>query len=500
MTDGHDALYFAKQIRDSELLAAADVGVSASQLMQRAAQHCLAVLEQERPAPRRVIILCGAGNNGGDGWVLARLAQNKGYQVTVYAVPAKSELAQQAAQAWQQLGGKVLPLSAFDAHQMNTDDVVVDALLGTGVRGTLESAFCACIEQLNQQRQQREFWVLSVDCPSGLDSDSGCCLPIAVQADVTVTMVALKVGLLSHQAWDHVGRLELADLGIQQAFARHQTPIARCIRRADVQQALPPRARASHKGSHGHVLLLGGDVGMSGAMVLAGRAALRCGAGKVSIATHADNRTLIASAQPEFMVHGVATPEQLSALLHNVDVVVVGPGLGQSECAIALCATVFAAAVPLLVDADGLNLLALFPHWAQRSAPLWLTPHPGEAGRLLALSASEVNADRVAAVRALAQRYQAHTLLKGAGSLIAAPATEQLQLCTRGTPALAVGGSGDVLSGVAGSLIAQQLAHHAVLPVATWLHAVAGEQAAQDGERGTLPSDLMMPLRKLVNP
>lgn len=500
MNIGQEQLFLAAQVRESELVAAAELGLSATQLMQRAAQSCLAALERERPAPRRVSILCGSGNNGGDGWVLARLAQHKGYQVTVYAVPAKSALARQAAQAWQQQGGKVLPLEAFTSAVLTAEEVVVDALLGTGFAGTLADNYRAVIAHLNDCRKALKLWVLSVDCPSGLQSDTGCCQPIAVCADRTVTMVGIKIGLRCHSAWDHVGQLELADLGLQQAFARQQTPLATSIVATEIGEALTKRSRASHKGCHGHVLVIGGDVGMSGAVVLAGRAALRSGAGKVSVATHPESRVLVANAQPELMVHAVATVTELQRLMQKVDVVVLGPGLGQSPWAHALAAAAFASALPLVVDADGLNLLSQQQAWAQRQGPLWLTPHPGEAGRLLQLSTAAVNTDRVEAVRDLAKSYQAYVLLKGAGSLIASPTAEPLRLCTRGSPALAVGGSGDVLSGIVGSLVGQQLAPEQVLPVATWLHAVAGEHAAQDGERGTLPSDLMLPLRKLVNP
>lgn len=495
-------VYRTSQVRERELEAAESLSVSAEELMQRAAQSCLAALERQYPAPAGVMILCGPGNNGGDGWVLARLARAHGYRVHVVAAEPKSDLAKQAAAAWEKDQGTVEPLDKLDRTHVAEFDVIVDAMLGTGLSRDLDELYCRTVETLNDARNFHKLWVLSIDCPTGLQSDRGVAIPVAVEADYTVTMVALKPGLLTAQAARYVGQLELAELGIAAAFRHLEQPFATLAEQDEVVRHLPPRNRSSHKGSHGHVVIVGGAPGMSGAVVLAGRAALRAGAGKVSVLTHPDSHTVIAGAQPELMVSSTRAESQTEIVdfLKRASAVVLGPGLGQDDWGTQLCEWVLAADVPVLLDADGLNGLAQQPAWAKRSAALWITPHPGEAARLLNSDSSEIEQDRWAAVERLAENFGAYTLLKGKGSLIAQPDASRLRICTRGSPALAVGGTGDVLSGIAGSLIAQGLPAEAVLPCAAWLHGVAGEHAAFAGERGTLPSDLMEPLRKLVNP
>ncbi|MGQ4276737.1 NAD(P)H-hydrate dehydratase [Pseudidiomarina sp. E22-M8] len=495
-------VYRTAQVRERELEAAESLSVSAGQLMQRAAQSCLAALERQHPAPARVMILCGAGNNGGDGWVLARLAHAQGYRVQVVAAQPKTDLAKQAAAAWEDEHGAVEPLEQLDRTHVAEYDVIVDAMLGTGLSRDLDELYCRAVETLNDAKNFHKLWVLSIDCPTGLQSDHGVAIPVAVEADYTVTMVALKPGLLTAQAARYVGHLELAELGIAPAFRQLEQPFATLIEQEEVARHLPPRSPSSHKGSHGHVVVVGGAAGMSGAVVLAGRAALRAGAGKVSVLTHPDSHSIIASAQPELMVSSSAADSaaEVTEFITRASAVVLGPGLGESEWGRKLCEWILASDVPVVLDADGLNWLAKNPSWAKRSAPLWITPHPGEAARLLSCSIAEVEQDRWAAVKQLAQRFEAQVLLKGPGSLVAPPDSARIRICRRGTPALAVGGAGDVLSGIAGSLVGQGLATEAILPCAAWLHGVAGEHAAISGERGTLPSDLMEPLRKLVNP
>lgn len=495
-------VFRTKQVRERELEAAKNLGVSPTQLMQRAAQSCLAALEREHPAPARVMILCGPGNNGGDGWVLARLASRVGYTVTVVASEAKTELAQQAAQAWLDQQGQVEPLDELDRTHLAEQDIIVDALLGTGLTRDLDPLYQRVVDMLNDAKNFHKLWVMSIDCPSGLQSDTGMPRPLAVEADYTVTFIAWKPGLLTGQGCHYCGRLELAELGIAAAFRQLERPFATLIEQEEVARQLPRRHRSSHKGRHGHVLIIGGSLGMTGAAILAGQAALRSGAGKVSVLTQPESQAIIAGAQPEFMVRQTLAEEreQVMTLLDGCDVVVLGPGLGTSDWAERLCRWVLQSNLPVVLDADGLNLLSRHGDWLPRAAPVWLTPHPGEAARLLNCETREVEQDRYAAVEELSHRFQAFAVLKGAGSLMAQASAQRIRICQRGSPALAVGGAGDVLSGIVGSLVGQGLAAEAVLPVATWLHAVAGEHAAITGERGTLPSDLFGPLRKLVNP
>lgn len=488
-------IYTAEQVRVGEQEAAVACDVSMAQLMQRAAQACLGAIQAQQPVPASLLIVCGPGNNGGDGWVLARLAQHAGYKVQVAATAPRSDLAVLAAQAWRDQGGLVLELESLSADHFQGVDVVVDAIFGNGLSRDLTAPFIDVVELINHHED--DCWILSIDVPTGLDSDTGVARPTAVQANCTVTMIALKVGLVTGEAVDYCGDIVLADLGISQAFFR-TPPTLRVIQRNLVSEHLQRRRNSSHKGNYGHVLIVGGGAGMSGAALLAGRAALRCGAGKVSIACHRDSQLAIATAQPELMVHAVA--DDLTALLDVATTVVIGPGLGQTAWARTLVEQVAKWQGPVVWDADALNSLAVTPLSKPTESDWLFTPHPGEAARLLGCTTQDVAANRFQALTQICQNFQAYTLLKGAGTLVKSPRQNDAWVCRRGSPALAVGGSGDVLSGVIGALLAQKIPLEQVLAIAAWLHAVAGENAAQRGERGTLPSDLMAELRALVNP
>lgn len=488
-------VYTTAQIRAAEQQAVTQLKVSLSQLMQRAAQACLQHLQAQQPAPARVVVLCGPGNNGGDGWVLARLAQQAGYQVQVFAVTPRSDLAQLAAQAWHDSGGISHPLAAFNPTHREQSDVVVDAVFGSGLNRSVTEQFADCIAVLNTQ--PRRCWVLSIDIPSGLNSDTGRPCPIAVRADWTVSFIALTLGLVTGQAAHYCGHIELAELGIASCL-RSQQPVLEVIDASTVVHSLPARAKTAHKGDFGHVVVIGGGPGMSGAAILAGQAALRCGAGKVSIACHPTSQLAIAAAQPEFMVHAVT--DSVSLLLSKADVVVIGPGLGQSEWAQQLVIAVADWDGTVVWDADGLNLLAALALSKPANSEWVMTPHPGEAGRLLRTSTAAVEQDRWHALTQICQNFQAHALLKGAGTLVKLATHPAGWVCRRGSPALATGGSGDVLSGVVAALLAQRLLIPDALVTAVWLHAVAGELASCDGERGTIASDLLLPLRQLSNP
>jgi NAD(P)H-hydrate epimerase len=258
---------------------------------------------------------------------------------------------------------------------------------------------------------------------------------------------------------------------------------------------LPPRARASHKGDYGHVLVVGGDHGMAGAVRLAGEAAARTGSGLVSIATRAAHAAVIAAACPELLCHGVECARDLRVLLQRASVVAIGPGLGQSAWAHDMLAAVLQMRLPRVVDADALNLLAQEPmqcdHWV-------LTPHPGEAARLLGMTTKQVQADRLQAAQALQQRYGGVCVLKGAGTLVCT--SESVAICEAGNPGMASGGMGDVLTGVIAGLLAQGLSLVDAACAGVYIHAKAGDRAAQEGERGLLASDVLPHLRKLVNP
>jgi NAD(P)H-hydrate epimerase len=340
--------------------------------------------------------------------------------------------------------------------------------------------------------------VLALDIPSGLDADSGWPAPLAVQATVTVTFLGVKQGLFLGSAVDHCGELEFAGLEVPATLANSlRAPLRRLVR-DDLERAVPRRPRSAHKGTCGRLLLVGGGPGMAGAIRLAAEAALRVGAGLVYVATHPSNVASVLNGRPEIICHSAASERDLEPLLEMVDAVVIGPGLGQSSWAYRLWRHVSRTDLPLVVDADGLNLLAAEP--CVRAG--WvLTPHPGEAARLLQDATVEsVQRDRVAAVRSLASRYGATTVLKGPHTLIAAPRAAVIDVCDRGNPGMATGGMGDVLAGVLGSLAVQTKDLEVSVRAGVLLHAVAGDEAAKVGERGTLAGDLLPQLRLWANP
>lgn len=482
------ALYTVDQLRTLERAALAALGISGPELMARAAQAAFHSLRRHWPQAGHVTVHCGPGNNGGDGFLLAGLARAAGLQVELVALgDASRGDAAAARMAWQAHGGKLRLWAA--ASELPTTELHVDALYGIGLDRAPMPSVASLIGQINASGQP----VLALDVPSGLNADTGHAPGAVIRAERTITFVAAKRGLHTGQAADLVGTPELATLGIPDSVYAHCEPDAQLL----AASALSPRARHANKGSYGHVLVIGGDHGMAGAVRLAGESALRTGAGLVSVATRAGHASALHAARPELMVHAVDGPQALQPGLDRASVLALGPGLGQAAWGHALWLTALDAGKSLVLDADGLNLLAREPR--RFSAPTVLTPHPGEAGRLLGLRTEEVECDRYAAARALARRYCAVVVLKGAGSLIADP-DGRLDVCPWGNPGMASGGMGDLLTGIIAALLAQGCSawHAACLGVG--LHARAGDRAAlAGGERGLLASDLLAPLRALGN-
>jgi NAD(P)H-hydrate epimerase len=332
--------------------------------------------------------------------------------------------------------------------------------------------------------------------PSGLHSDTGHAADIAVCAQLTVTFIANKMGLYTGAGPDYAGEVVLADLAVPATVVSRVEPLAELHAVADLQSLATPRLRAAHKGSYGHVLVIGGDHGMAGAVRLAGEAALRSGAGLVTVATRAQHAAAISTGCPELICQGVENGQQLRTLMATASVIVIGPGLGQSGWARGLLAAVLESHLPVVADADALNLLAREPasrqHWI-------LTPHPGEAARLLGQDTAAIQSDRLAAAVAINHRYGGVTVLKGAGTLVC-DGEQHPMVCGAGNPGMATAGMGDVLSGVLGGLLAQGLAPLQAARAGVCVHACAGDHAAQDGERGLLARDVIAALRGVLNP
>ena len=477
-------------------------------LMERAGAALDAHLQRDWPHAQRLWIFCGQGNNGGDGYVLARLARQRGLTVEVYALgaPKPDSEAARAYQLWLADGGQVQASLPMDPDATHQPDLLVDALLGIGPQTLLQGRILEWIDYINRQSAP----VLAVDLPSGLHCVSGTPLGSAVRASRTLTFIGWKPGLLTGQGPELTGSMTLCPLVAESmvtesmaavALGHDEVAVSRfgTLLRADyglARYALPPRARTAHKGSCGRVLVLGGGLGMPGAIRLAAEAALRAGAGLVRVASRAEHQLLVLAGRPELMWSASGTSNtDYAASAAWASVRVLGPGLGQDEWARTLWAAQLALPGPLVLDADGLNLLAEAPVYREE----WiLTPHPGEAARLLACTVAEVEQDRLFAVRRLQQRYGGVVLLKGAGTLVCDG--KIIWLCQEGNPGMASGGMGDLLSGIIAALWGQGLSPATAVWVGACVHGEAADIAARDGERGMLASDLLPFIRRLVNP
>jgi len=490
-TAGPLPLYSAAQVRELDRTATEAVGIPGYTLMSRAGERCWACLRDTWPAARAIAVLCGTGNNGGDGFVAARLALAAGWQVAVLQLGAAERVrgdARTAREAFVAAGGTV---AAFTPDALDGADVIVDALLGTGLGKPPEGEWRAAIEAINQATAP----VLAVDIPSGLQADTGAVAGVAVRADRTVTFIGRKPGLYTGQGPDYAGVVTFADLGVPRVVYQRVVPMAQ-LQGWPLPGVLDrPRLRTAHKGQHGHVLVIGGDHGMAGAVRLAGEAALRTGAGLVTLATRPEHAALLAAACPELMSRGVDHARDLQPLLRRASVIVIGPGLGRSAWAQSLLAVVLEARQPRVIDADALNLLAGVPAPVAHQV---LTPHPGEAARLLALSAAAVQADRFTAARSIAERYGGSVVLKGAGTVVSG-GTRPPVVCAAGNPGMATAGMGDVLSGVIAGCMAQGLEPPLAAVAGACLHGTAGDRAAARGERGMTAGDVIAELRGLLN-
>ena len=484
-------LYTADQTRQLDALARETGAISGYTLMSRAGAAAFSHLRERWPNAKNLHVVCGTGNNGGDGWIIARLARMAGLTVEVDLVGAEGRIhgdARQAMYDYLQAGGEFRQLSEATRCDPGGACLLVDALVGTGFRGPLRSEHEDAVRRINASGVP----VMAIDCPSGLNPDTGAPLPIAVRAELTVTFIGRNQGLFTGDGPEYCGQVIYEELGVSPSVYTQVTTHNRLLNLEQLlREHLPRRPRNAHKGLFGHVLIVGGNEGMGGAAILAGEAALRTGAGLVSLATHPNTVAPALARRPELMARAITRTEQLIPLLNNASVVVVGPGLGTDAWSQALLGRVLDSKLPLVIDADGLNLVASLPAPLEHQGPLIMTPHPGEAGRLLSMPATAVNTDRFAAVTRLAQDWGAVQVLKGSGTVIASPESDGVYVCPDGNPGMASGGMGDVLAGVIGALVAQGLSPLAAAQLGVCLHARAADIAVKaTGEEGLLASDL----------
>ncbi len=493
MSNYQNKLYRAEQVRAMDLYAINQLGISGTILMERAGAAAFASLQSHWPQAKTIAVVCGTGNNGGDGFVVARLAAEAGLDVRVLMLGDSNHLQGDALAASQRLQSVDIDQVPFDCDLLSLCDVVVDAILGIGLQGPVEGGRSEAIEAINQTGIP----VLALDIPSGLNADTGEVQGIAIKAAVTISFIGIKRGLYAGEAVDYCGEVIFNSLSVPESVYARQVAEAQLIRYDDYKSLLAPRLRNAHKGHFGHVLVIGGEAGFTGAARMAGEAAARMGAGLVSIGTRASHAAGLNAGRPELMVHGLEEETIFHRLAERANVIAIGPGLGQGEWGKHMLNLAIESGLPLVVDADALNILSQAP----QQNPNWiLTPHCGEASRMLGQSTQEIHRDRFSIVSSLQQTYGGIAILKGAGSLIAGP-EGPIALCLGGNPGMASGGMGDVLTGIIAGLLAQGIELQQAACLGVCLHAAAGDAAAKAaGERGLLATDLMSWIRRLANP
>lgn len=483
-------LFDVAAARQLDAQASAALGDAGASLMEQAGTAAWQCLLQRWPQAQRVCVVVGAGNNGGDGLVLARLALQAGRSVQVLRLAdegAPSALSLRMRAQYAAVGGSV---AVFD-DALPSADVIVDALFGIGLNRAPADEAERVITTMNRAAAP----MLALDVPSGVDAQTGHVPGVAVHAACTLQFIVAHQGLYTGSALEYTGERQLAALTLPAAEAS-VAPSAELWQASRLPALLPPRRANTHKGESGHVLCVGGNLGSGGAVMLAAEAALRAGAGLVSVATQPPHVGPLLCRLPEAMAHAVQDSAELQRLLPRARVIAIGPGLGQDDWARECWRLARVSGLPLVVDADALNLLAAAPHPMPDAV---LTPHPGEAARLLGVTTAKVQADRFTAAQHLAERYDAVVVLKGAGTVVAAPRARP-RVIAAGNPGMAVGGMGDLLTGIIAALRAQGLGAFDAASAGALLHSLAGDDAAVDGPRGLLPTDLLVPLRHRLNP
>lgn len=481
----------AEEMRALDRATIDEVGLPALTLMETAGRAVAGAVLARFEGDGHVAVVCGPGNNGGDGFVVARVLRDHGVDAVAYLAVSRAVVKGDAAAhlAILERAGGVIRMIETSERLAEVEDAIVgaricvDALFGIGPVRPIEGHLARVVAAMNRARYR-----IAVDIPSGVDSDTGAVGGACVEAHRTVAMAAHKIALVSAPGFARAGEVEICDIGIPAGLIATATVRAGLVEEADVRGWLPRPAPLDHKGTRGHALVIGGAPGMRGAGRLAAIAALRAGAGLSTLAAHAGDDLTAPDSVMTRAIDG-----SITSLLAGKAAVVIGCGLGQDDVARGWLAEVLAAGVPAVVDADGLNLLAADPAVLARAAgPIVITPHPGEAARLLGISTAAVEADRLAAARALAAKTRAVVVLKGARTVVC-DGTLGDDFCAinpTGSPALATGGSGDVLAGTIGGLLAQGLSALDAARAGVYVHGLAGERLAKLLGRGTVSSDL----------
>ena len=498
----------SEQMREMDRLTIQKYGTPSLTLMERAGAAVVkAIVERfAEPASKGVLVIAGKGNNGGDGFVVGRLLRQQGVSCEIALLVKRNEIASDAAhnlEAYLTAGGKVVDIDAARLSLLNNSiagkGLLVDAILGTGTKNEIRGVYADAIRAVNGSGLP----IVAVDIPSGLNADNGTPLGVCIQADMTVALGYPKLGQVIHPAVGYVGELVVADIGIEPAAVTEVAPTAELLTPEQVGPLVPVRRADSHKGTYGHVVVIAGSRGKTGAAILASRACMRAGAGLTTLAAPRSLNNVFASAMIEVMTEPLRdtaeeeieslTDDEWRRLLERKTVALFGPGIGVTNCTRNNLRWLLRhLSIPWVIDADGLNNLALdIGRLRQaRTAPI-LTPHPGEMARLIGKDARDVNEDRIGVARAFATEHCCYVVLKGARTVLATPAGK-ISINPTGNPGMASGGMGDVLAGILAALLAQGLSPEEAMKLAVYLHGfIADRFAAGRGMLGTIASDII---------
>jgi NAD(P)H-hydrate epimerase len=491
------AVYNTEQSRSIDQAIINQTSINSFELMQQAAQAVFRVIIKTFSQIKSLVVFCGSGNNAGDGYVLATIAKQHGFDVSVIAITAKDKLRADAHKAYMLAEKAQITIEPY-TQQLLTADLIVDALLGTGINGELRPPFAEVINYINASNIP----VCAIDVPSGLSTDTGMATPIAVEATITICILSLKQGLLTAMAKDHTGRLIFADLDI--TATDYLQPSSNRLDASNFTNIIHTRKHYSHKGTYGHLLISGGNHGMAGAVIMAAEAAICSGSGLVTVLTQPEHITALALRRPEIIT---ATSIQEDTLITK-QAIVLGPGLGKDSWALQLFKQIIAKAkAPLVIDADALTLLSdNLQILANYTGEIVLTPHPKEMSRILNISTNEINNNRFDAIKKLYTMLETIAsksksiviVLKGSGTIVY-DGTE-ISICTAGNPGMATAGMGDVLSGVIGSLLATGITASIATKIAVLCHSQAADElATSQGYIGMLATEIIPIIRSQLN-
>jgi len=491
-------VFSSQSIRNIEKSAIKSLNGDDYLLMERAGISAFEEALKCYPNAKNWQIICGVGNNAGDGMVVARLALEHNLTVSVSTLSSPDVLKGNAFKAYKKLkeykshqSAIKVKINQWEGQIDDNIDLIVDAIFGIGLNRNLNSFYKSAIKTINNAGLP----IFSIDIPSGIHPDKGKIMGAAIKASTTITFIGKKLGFFDNEGINHYGNLKLCGLGISETHYNNEKEILSILSDDFIHQVLPKRKKNSHKGEFGHIAIVGGGPGMHGAVCIAGEAALRSGAGKVSIFTHISHNSLIADAKPELIFNFFEEVDEIKSMLLDADVIAIGPGLGANKWARKVFESIIDIDCPMIVDADALTILSKKPIKQEN----WiLTPHPGEAGRLLGISSKKMQQNRFSSLNNLIEKYHGVIVLKGHHTLIGSNDSVPC-VCVKGNPGMASAGMGDALTGIIASMIGQGMPLNIAASLGVEIHAKAGDRAATKGQRGLLAGDLINELRGCVN-